>query len=203
LAAASSRHPAHGPPAAHTRPSTANGPETEATTSDVSAPLMIAAFQPSHLRVGLETTTPTFRAHKPPDYAKIDAKNRTLRNAGECLVLAYERHTPTQQGRPDLAQRVRHVAQMEGDGAGYDVLSSNEDGTVKYIEVKTTRGPAEAAFFMSVHELAFARQHAERYCLYRIYRDNAEAQSGRCSIITGRPEHLFTMTPTYYRLSPL
>jgi hypothetical protein len=64
-------------------------------------------------------------------------------------VVAYERHTLTQHGRPDLAQRIRHVAQMEGDGAGYDVLSFNQDGTVKYIEVKTTRGAAETAFFMS------------------------------------------------------
>jgi hypothetical protein len=55
----------------------------------------------------------------------------------------------TPQGRLDLAQRIRHVAKMEGDGAGDDVLSCNKDGTVKYSEVKTTRGPAETAFFMA------------------------------------------------------
>ena len=43
-------------------------------------------------------------------------------------------------GRPDLAEKVIHVSQIEGDGAGYDIKSFHEDGTVKYIEVKTTRG---------------------------------------------------------------
>jgi hypothetical protein len=184
-------------------PRTANGPEPEATTSDVSARLKIAAFQPSHLRAGLETSTRTFRAHQTADYAERDAKHRTLGHAGECLVVAYARHMLIQQGRPDLAQRVRHVAQMEGDGAGYDVLSFTEDGTVKYIEVKTTRGSAETAFFMSAHELAFARQHAEHDCLYRIYRYQTQTQTGTCYIITGNPEALFDMTPTQYRLRPL
>jgi hypothetical protein len=84
-----------------------------------------------------------------------------------------------------------------------DVLSFNKDGTVKYIEVKTTQGPAETAFFMSARELAFARQHAERYFLYRIYRYNAETHSGRCYIIIGTPDNLFDLTPTQYRLRPL
>jgi hypothetical protein len=93
------------------------------------------------------------------------------------------------------------VAAIEGDGAGYDVLSFHEDGAVIYIEVKTTRGPAETAFFISANELAFARQHAERYCLYRIYRYGAQIHSGRCYILTGNPEHVFTITPTHYRLN--
>jgi hypothetical protein len=72
------------------------------------------------------------------DYTEVDAKNRALGRAGECLVLHYQRETLRRKGRPDLAQRVRHVAAIEGDGAGYDMLSFSEDGTVKYIEVKTT-----------------------------------------------------------------
>jgi Domain of unknown function (DUF3883) len=91
---------------------------------------------------------------------------------------------------------------MEGDGAGDEVLSFNRDGTVESVEVKTTRGPAETALFMSTHELAFARQLREHYWLYRIYRNNAEAHSVRCDILTGHPEHVFTITPTHDRLSP-
>jgi hypothetical protein len=36
-------------------------------------------------------------------------------------------------GLPELAEKVRHVAEVEGDGAGYDIESY---GTRKYIEVK-------------------------------------------------------------------
>jgi hypothetical protein len=56
---------------------------------------------------------------------------------------------------------------------------------------------------MSAHELAFARQHAEHYFLYRIYRYTAETHSGRCYVIIGMPENLFDLTPTQYRLRPL
>jgi hypothetical protein len=178
-------------------------PEIEAATAVASARLMIEDFHPSNLRGRLGTTTRAFRPQKAADYAQVDAMNRALGHASECLVLDYERHTLTQRGRPDLAHRIRLVAKIEGDTAEYDVLSFNKDGTVKYIEVKTTRGPAETAFFMSAHELAFAWQHAERYFLYRIYRYNAETHTGRCYMIVGMPENLFDLTPTQYRLRPL
>jgi hypothetical protein len=148
-------------------------------------------------------TTHTFRGHKAVDYVEVDAKHRALGRAGECLVLHYERDVLLRQGRPDLAQRVRHVAAIEGDGAGYDVRSFHADGTVKYLEVKTTRGPAETAFFMSAHELAFAREHAEHYALYRIYQYNPEAHTGKCYIITGSPEAVCAVMPTHYRLTPV
>ena len=93
-------------------------------------------------------------------------------------VLRGDEHTLMRQGLPDLAQWVRHVAEIEGDGAGYDVLSFAEDGTVKYIEVKTTRGSAETAFFLSVNELAFARQHSTHYYVYRLYGYQRETHSG-------------------------
>jgi hypothetical protein len=140
-------------------------PEPVSTAAVSSTRLTIEDFYPSHLHERPGTTTRTFRVQKAIDYAEVDAKNHALGRAGECLVLAYERHTLTQQDRPDLAQRIRHVAKIEGDAAGYDVLSFNKDRTVKYVEVKTTRGPAETAFFMSAHELAFAQQHAKCYSL--------------------------------------
>ncbi len=39
-----------------------------------------------------------------------------------------------------LAEKVRHVSQLQGDGAGYDIESYSLDGTIKYVEVKTTKG---------------------------------------------------------------
>jgi Protein NO VEIN, C-terminal len=94
------------------------------------------------------------------------------------------------------------VAEIEGDGAGYDVLLFTEDGTVKYIEVKTTRGSAETAFFLSANELAFARQHSTHYYIYRLYGYHRETHSGRCYIIEGNPESWCEVTPTQYRLHP-
>jgi hypothetical protein len=42
----------------------------------------------------------------------------------------------TDANRADLSAKVRHVAVEEGDGAGYDVLSYEEDGRELYVEVK-------------------------------------------------------------------
>jgi hypothetical protein len=148
---------------------TLSQPAPVATAHEQIPQLVIEAYPSSTAQQRQGTTTRAFRALKGVDYAEVDAKNRALGHAGECLVLHYERETLMRKGRPGLAQRVRHVAEIEGDGAGYDVLSFTEDGTVKYIEVKTTRGSAETAFFLSANELAFARQHTAHYCLYRIY----------------------------------
>ena len=171
------------------------------TAHEQASRLVIETYHPPNLQPRQGTTTRTFRAQKSVDYAEVDAKNRALGHAGECLVLHYERETLNRKGRPDLAQRVRHVAEIEGDGAGYDVLSFTEDGTVKYIEVKTTRGSAETAFFLSANELAFARQHPPYY-VYRLYGYHRETHSGRCYIIARNPESWCEVTPTQYRLRP-
>jgi hypothetical protein len=175
--------------------------EPVATNQETSR-LVIEEYLPPHIQQSHGTTTRTFRIQKAADYAEIDAKNRALGRAGECLVLQYEGETLSHKGRPDLAQQVRHVAQIEGDGAGYDILSFSEDGTVKYIEVKMTRGSAETAFFLSANELAFARQHHAHYYVYRLYGYHRETHSGRCYIIEGNPESRCEVTPTEYRLRP-
>jgi hypothetical protein len=177
-------------------------PEPMATAHEQPPRLVIEVDQLSNPHQRHGTTTRTFRASKAADYAGIDAKNRTLGSAGECLVLDYERDMLIRKGRTDLAQRVRHVADIEGDGAGYDVMSFNEDGTIKYIEVKTTRGPAETTFFLSAHELVFAHQHREHYRVYRVYHYSSQTHTGKCYIIAGTPEPWFEMTPTQYRLRP-
>jgi Domain of unknown function (DUF3883) len=48
--------------------------------------------------------------------------------------------------RADLAAKARHVSQIEGDGAGYDIESFEIDGTPKFIEVKTTRGDGPSSW---------------------------------------------------------
>ncbi len=97
---------------------------------------------------------------------------------------------------------LRHIADVEGDGAGYDVLSFQANGAPKYIGVKTTRGSMDAAFFMSANELAFARQHPANYYLYRVYDYDAEASTGNVYVVSGVPGEGFDITPTQYRIRP-
>jgi len=147
-------------------------------------------------------TTRTFRAHKVADYAANDAHNRALGLAGELLVLAYEQASLRQHQRPDLAAKIRHVSSIEGDGAGYDILSYTPDGTVKYIEVKTTLGGWDSAFYMTSNEVAFAEQHSTNYYLYRVYEYDQVGNTGKLYVSVGHIEPTFRLTAVQYRVSP-
>jgi len=57
------------------------------------------------------------------DPVERDYHNRSLGKAGEEFVVDLERRRLTGANRSDLARRVRWVAEEDGDGAGYDVLS--------------------------------------------------------------------------------
>ena len=146
-------------------------------------------------------TTRLFRARRRGDRAEQDARNRALGRAGELLILERERGNLTQAGRPDLLARVRHVAEIEGDGAGYDIESVHLDGKAKYIEVKATRGPISTPFFMSANELAFAKTHASNYVLCRVY-DYLEKGSGKFYVCEGDPGSFFNLEPIQFRARP-
>ena len=70
--------------------------------------------------------------------------------------MEYEQETLIAEGEDDLAAKIVHTSKVEGDGAGYDIKSFNKDGSVKYIEVKATRGNINTDFYMSPRELRFA-----------------------------------------------
>ena len=83
------------------------------------------------------------------DPAARDAKNRSLGEAGEKLVLQAEQERLSANGSDDLAAMVRWVAREDGDGAGYDILSFTSEGKERWLEVKTTNGPATTPFWIS------------------------------------------------------
>ena len=60
-------------------------------------------------------------------------------------------------GRTDLAQRIRWVSHVDGDGAGYDIQSYEIDGDERLIEVKTTNGWERTPFHITRNELAVSR----------------------------------------------
>jgi len=109
------------------------------------------------------------RTGRHPDYGALEEENRRRGAQGEELVVGYERGWLRQHSRPDLAERVRWTARDDGDGLGYDVVSYDLDGHERYIEVKTTRLGAGTPFYITSAELDFARRHADRYALYRVY----------------------------------
>jgi hypothetical protein len=84
-------------------------------------------------------------------------------------VLAHERASLLAAGRTDLAERIRWVSHLDGDGAGYDIHSFDTDGSNRLIEVKTTNGWERTPFHITRNELAVADTHREDWRLVRLW----------------------------------
>ena len=61
------------------------------------------------------------------------------------------------------------VSDTQGDGAGYDIRSFDDNGAEMFIEVRTTNGPEATAFYISVNELRCSEERGAAYWLYRIF----------------------------------
>ena len=154
---------------------------------------------PNPKKVGISKDN--FRTKKSPDYALKESKNRKLGLVGEELVLKYEKESLISLGKEDLAEKVIHTSQVEGDGAGYDIKSFNEDGSIKYIEVKTTRGNINTDFYMSPRELRFAELNKDSYCLYRVFDLQKRTNNGKFFLFNEDINNSFNKIPTGFRLS--
>jgi len=115
---------------------------------------------------------PTPSYHRSPikiNYLEREQSNNKLGKSGEELVLNYEKWILIKYGKDNLAEQVRWISKEEGDGAGFDILSKNSNGTDKYIEVKTTKLGKETPFFFSRNELVFSQQHIKDFHLFRLF----------------------------------
>ena len=103
------------------------------------------------------------------NYVEREARNTSLGIAGEEFVLSYEQKRLYQLGKKKLSEKVEHVSSTKGDGLGFDVLSFEENGKERFIEVKTTSFPKETPFFVSRNEVEFSKAFAPQFQLYRLF----------------------------------
>src|SRR6202790_4024753 len=98
-----------------------------------------------------------------------DFRNRKLGRDGEELVLQFERQRLQQRDRSDLAKKIRWISEEDGDGAGYDILSFDEKGKERFLEVKTTVGSDITPFYITRNELSFSSERPEAFRLCRVF----------------------------------
>lgn len=110
------------------------------------------------------------------NYLEQEQQNRKLGFLGEEMALKYEKWQLINSGKENLADQVRWISKEEGDGAGFDILSRNLNGTDKYIEVKTTKLGKETPFFFSRNELLFSQSKSHDYHLYRLFNFEKDAK---------------------------
>ncbi len=104
------------------------------------------------------------------NYLEIESRNQTLGLAGEKLILDFEHKRLWQAGKKDLANRIEHASEKEGDGLGFDIKSFETDGRNRLIEVKTTQFGELTPFFASKNEVNVSEAKENEYQLYRLFK---------------------------------
>jgi hypothetical protein len=115
------------------------------------------------------------------DHLSNQRRNKYIGDLGEQIVLEHEKqHCPER-----FKSKVVSVSKTEGDGLGYDILSFDEHGKEKYIEVKATTAGRNKPFFITGAELECSKRHSEHYFLYRLYNLNKKMMTADFHIIQG------------------
>ncbi len=134
------------------------------------------------------------------DYVKREAENRALGLAGERLVFQTEQQRLIQARRDDLAAKVEWISQTSGDGAGFDILSFDEQtDRERLIEVKTTNQGKHFPFYASRNEVQLSEERPADYQLQRIFtfRDRP-----RLYTLNGALSQTCKLDPTQYEARP-
>jgi hypothetical protein len=148
-------------------------------------------------RVNVPKSPPTFNPVT-IDYEKEYQRKKKLGNAGEDLVIKYEKERLRKAGLDDLAEQV----EKQLDGVGYDILSFDTDARKKYIEVKTTTNTDdESSFYLTEHEVDFMRLNSTQYSIYRIYGYKSEFNFGNFFEIKANVEPQLELTPIAYKVT--
>ncbi|MFB3844780.1 MAG: DUF3883 domain-containing protein [Candidatus Cloacimonadaceae bacterium] len=104
------------------------------------------------------------------NYDKVHDRNSRLGKQGEEIVVKYEKQRLLDAGKPELASKVKQVSLLS-DVKGYDVESYEEDGTLKFIEVKSTKSAYRhfTEFFITKNELRASTELNEKYKITLVF----------------------------------
>jgi hypothetical protein len=133
------------------------------------------------------------------DYAAQQKRLKQIGDRGEVIVLEMEKRRLTEAKRRDLALKVKHIADRD-DSAGFDILSYDENGNERPIEVKATSGKTlERGFYITANEVEKA-SILPNYHIYFVF--SAMSKKPRILPIkeplSGRS--IFNLQPTVYHV---
>jgi hypothetical protein len=121
----------------------------------------------------VKETEPLYKPVK-INYLKKEQNNRNLGEQGEAFVIEFEKRRLIQLGKEKFIEKIEWLSRDVGDGLGYDILSRNENGTDRFIEVKTTKLSKETPIFVSRTEVMFATKRNMSFYLYRVFDFNTQ-----------------------------
>ncbi len=125
------------------------------------------------------------------------AKQRARSLAAELYVLAMERKRLLDEGAPDLAEAIVHMAVLDV-GAGYDIRSFQASGEVKLVEVKSSASKRKR-FFISQNEWDVAQREGGKYWLAWLSQ-SSHLPEGPCEVAWFRdPVRVVLASPSPWR----
>jgi hypothetical protein len=159
---------------------------------------LIRTQPPSKTILMQDLETPKTKGLK-VDFEESEINRKLIGDAGELQVLKYEKEVLQRMGHLELAEKVKHISQTQGDGVGYDIRSFTPEGQEKFIEVKTTIGNATNPFYITSCELAFAKSRIEQYYIYRVYELDVKLLRGKFFEINGDIEEWLRLDPILFK----
>jgi hypothetical protein len=167
-------------------------------------PISNTAIQPDQVALIKEKTN-RFTGRK-VDWEKVRDRNNEIGDQGEEFILEFEIDRLIETLSVDRAiamQNVQHLSRLQGDGLGYDISSINDDGSPRYIEVKTTSSNVDQPFFMSENERRFFEEYEDSAFIYRVYDFDKETRHGNVKIISSSELFTdFTFDTTTWKVTP-
>lgn len=100
---------------------------------------------------------------------QLEKKLQTMKEiglAGERIIFDYEKNKLIALGLKNLSDKVEWVSQYDCK-AGYDILSFDEQGNHKYIEVKSSTSNSEK-FYLSNNEIDISEKLQDQYFIYKV-----------------------------------
>lgn len=143
-----------------------------------------------------EEPTVTYGRAVKVNYLEREQQNQFVGKSGEEIALEFERWRLITAGKESLADKVEWVSQTQGDGLGFDIRSWSENGKDRFIEVKSTKLTKEAPIFFTNAEYTFARDHRDRFYLYRVFNLQKEP---RLFMVKGAYDEFCRPTPIQYK----
>lgn len=142
----------------------------------------------------LPKLNPSFKGHD-RDFIAEAIEKKEIGDAGEELVINYEKNRLRAMGKSELADLVKDAK----DGEGYDILSFDGNENRLYIEVKTTIGNENTPFDLSLNEYLYAEKHENDYVIYRLYNYDEERNNADFYVIE-KPLSNLLFQPTGYKV---
>ncbi|WP_270815238.1 DUF3883 domain-containing protein [Hungatella effluvii] len=146
--------------------------------------------------------TPGSSSRKNTNYEHSNKNKKAIGDFGEMLALELERQRLENSGHADLAAKIRHISQTEGDGLGYDIISydkfENRYEEI-YIEVKATTGSPDKPFDISANEADVSSLKGDHYYIYRFFGLHQGIKESSYYVMKGPVKDNFHLEPTSYR----